>query len=90
MGMTGEPEIDGAPVDERREVLRQHLGVALLEGVDRVMAERDAPAGLGARTQVRPSAIDLGAVTMFFFTFAERETLYELLDAYTGHRMNTT
>ena len=36
------------------------------------------------------SAIDLGAVTMFFFTFAERERLYELLDAYTGHRMNNT
>ncbi|MFT5155273.1 MAG: NADH-quinone oxidoreductase subunit D [Planctomycetota bacterium] len=36
------------------------------------------------------SAIDLGAVTMFFYTFKEREKLYELLDAYTGHRMNNT
>ena len=36
------------------------------------------------------TAIDLGAVTMFFFTFKERETLYTLLDAYTGHRMNNT
>jgi NADH-quinone oxidoreductase subunit D len=36
------------------------------------------------------TAIDLGAITMFFFTFKERETLYELLDAYTGHRMNNT
>ena len=36
------------------------------------------------------TAIDLGAVTMFFFTFKERETLYTMLDAYTGHRMNNT
>ncbi len=36
------------------------------------------------------TGIDLGAVTMFFFTFKERETLYTLLDAYTGHRMNNT
>jgi NADH-quinone oxidoreductase subunit D len=36
------------------------------------------------------TGIDLGAVTMFFFTFKERERLYELLDAYTGHRMNNT
>jgi NADH-quinone oxidoreductase subunit D len=36
------------------------------------------------------TAIDLGAVTMFFFTFSERERIYQLLDAYTGHRMNNT
>jgi len=36
------------------------------------------------------TGIDLGAVTMFFFTFKEREALYTLLDAYTGHRMNNT
>ena len=36
------------------------------------------------------TGIDLGAVTMFFFTFKERERLYDLLDAYTGHRMNNT
>jgi hypothetical protein len=36
------------------------------------------------------TGIDLGAVTMFFFTFTEREKIYELLDAYTGHRMNNT
>lgn len=36
------------------------------------------------------TAIDLGAVTMFFFTFNEREKIYTLLDAYTGHRMNNT
>jgi NADH-quinone oxidoreductase subunit D len=36
------------------------------------------------------TGIDLGAVTMFFFTFNEREKIYNLLDAYTGHRMNNT
>jgi len=36
------------------------------------------------------TGIDLGAITMFFFCFKQRETLYELLDAYTGHRMNNT
>jgi NADH-quinone oxidoreductase subunit D len=36
------------------------------------------------------TSIDLGAVTMFFFTFSEREKIYSLLDAYTGHRMNNT
>lgn len=36
------------------------------------------------------TGIDLGAVTMFFFCFKQRETLYDLLDAYTGHRMNNT
>src|SRR4030095_297377 len=33
------------------------------------------------------TAIDLGAVTMFFFTFKERETLYTLLRAHTRHRI---
>lgn len=36
------------------------------------------------------TAIDLGAVTIFFYTFSEREKIYQLLDAYTGHRMNNT
>ncbi len=34
--------------------------------------------------------IDLGAVSMFFNTFKEREKIYSILDAYTGHRMNNT
>ena len=36
------------------------------------------------------TGIDLGAVTMFFNTFKEREKIYDILDAYTGHRMNNT
>lgn len=34
--------------------------------------------------------IDLGAVTIFFYSFKQRELLYDILDAYTGHRMNNT
>jgi NADH-quinone oxidoreductase subunit D len=34
------------------------------------------------------TAIDLGAVTMFFFTFNEREKIYSILDAWSGHRMH--
>ncbi len=36
------------------------------------------------------TSIDLGAVSMYFATFKEREKIYEILDAYTGHRMNNT
>ncbi len=36
------------------------------------------------------TGIDLGAVTMFFYTFREREKIYDILDAWTGHRMNNT
>jgi NADH-quinone oxidoreductase subunit D len=36
------------------------------------------------------TAIDLGAVSIFFSTFKERENIYSILDAYSGHRMNNT
>jgi NADH-quinone oxidoreductase subunit D len=36
------------------------------------------------------TAIDLGAVSMFFNTFKSRERIYEILDAWTGHRMNNS
>ncbi len=36
------------------------------------------------------TGIDLGAVSMFFFTFKQREHIYTILDAYSGHRMNNT
>lgn len=39
---------------------------------------------------VGTTGIDLGAVTMFFYTFREREKIYDILDLYTGHRMNNT
>ncbi|MBI3820499.1 MAG: NADH-quinone oxidoreductase subunit D [Planctomycetes bacterium] len=36
------------------------------------------------------TAIDLGAVTMFFLCFKDRERLFDLLDQYCGHRTNPT
>lgn len=36
------------------------------------------------------TAIDLGAVTMFFMCFKDRERLFDLLDKYCGHRTNPT
>lgn len=36
------------------------------------------------------TGIDLGAVTVFFYTFKERERIYDVFDRYTGHRMNNT
>jgi len=35
-------------------------------------------------------AIDMGAVTMFFYTFRERETLYNLIELLTGTRLTTS
>ncbi|MCP3916068.1 MAG: NADH-quinone oxidoreductase subunit D [bacterium] len=58
----------------------QELRVLLME-LSRIMAHL---------IYLGTTAIDLGAVTMFFFTFTEREKIYTLLDAYTGHRMNNT
>ncbi|MEW6073994.1 MAG: NADH-quinone oxidoreductase subunit D [Planctomycetota bacterium] len=36
------------------------------------------------------TGIDLGAVTIFFNTFKEREKIYDILDLWSGHRMNNT
>jgi NADH-quinone oxidoreductase subunit D len=58
----------------------QEIRVLLME-VSRIMAHL---------IYLGTTAIDLGAVSMFFFTFTEREKAYELLDAWTGHRMNNT
>ena len=58
----------------------QEIRVLLME-VSRIMAHL---------IYLGTTAIDLGAVSMFFFTFTEREKAYELMDAWTGHRMNNT
>ncbi|HIG12431.1 MAG: NADH-quinone oxidoreductase subunit D [bacterium] len=63
-------------VPERGQTIR-----VLLMEISRIMSHLIA---------VGVSAIDLGAVSIFFFTFHERERLYDVLDAYTGHRMNNT
>ncbi|MFH2003116.1 MAG: NADH dehydrogenase (quinone) subunit D [Planctomycetota bacterium] len=36
------------------------------------------------------SALDLGAGTVFFHSFREREMIYDLFDMYSGHRMNNS
>jgi NADH-quinone oxidoreductase subunit D len=69
-------QLAGLEVPERGQVIR-----VLLMELSRIGAHL---------IYLGTTAIDLGAVTMFFFTFKERETLYTLLDAYTGHRMNNT
>lgn len=69
-------KLAGLEVPERGQVIR-----VLLMEVGRIMAHL---IWLGT------NAIDLGAVTIFFHTFNQREKIYQLLDEYTGHRMNNT
>ncbi|MBM3976514.1 MAG: NADH-quinone oxidoreductase subunit D [Planctomycetes bacterium] len=66
----------GIAVPERGQVVR-----VLLMEVSRIAAHL---------IYLGTTAIDLGAVSMFFATFKERENIYSILDAYTGHRMNNT
>jgi NADH-quinone oxidoreductase subunit D len=69
-------KLAGLEVPERGQVIR-----VLLMELSRIMAHL---------IYLGTTSIDLGAVTMFFFTFTEREKAYTLVDAYTGHRMNNT
>ena len=69
-------KLAGIQVPERGQVIR-----VLLMELSRVAAHL---------IYLGTTAIDLGAVTMFFHTFKERERIYSFLDAYTGHRMNNT
>lgn len=69
-------KLAGLEVPERGQIIR-----VLLMELSRIMAHL---------IYLGTTGIDLGAVTMFFLTFKEREAAYDLLDAYTGHRMNNT
>jgi len=69
-------KLAGLAVPERGEIIR-----VLLMEVSRIAAHL---------IYLGTTAIDLGAVSMFFATFKERENIYTILDAYTGHRMNNT
>lgn len=69
-------KLAGLEVPERAQVIR-----VLMMELGRVMAHL---IWLGT------NGIDLGAVTIFFHTFNQREKIYQLLDDYTGHRMNNT
>ncbi len=63
-------------VPERAQIIR-----VLLMETSRIMSHLIA---------IGVSAMDLGAISMFFFTFDQREKAYDLIDGYTGHRMNNT
>lgn len=63
-------------VPERAQTIR-----VLLMELSRIMAHL---------IYIGTTGIDLGAVTIFFYSFSEREKMYALLDDYTGHRMNNT
>ena len=69
-------QLAGIEVPERGQVIR-----VLLMEVSRIASHL---------IYLGTTGIDLGAVTMFFNTFKEREKIYNVLDAYTGHRMNNT
>jgi len=66
----------GLEVPERGQVIR-----VLLMELSRIAAHL---------IYLGTTAIDLGAVSIFFSTFKQRENIYTILDAYTGHRMNNT
>jgi len=69
-------KLAGLEVPERGQIIR-----VLLMEVSRIAAHL---------IYLGTTAIDLGAVSIFFSTFKERERIYSILDAYTGHRMNNT
>jgi len=69
-------KLAGLEVPPRGQVVR-----VLLCELSRIMAHLIYIGTLG---------IDLGAVTIFFYSFRQREELYKIVDAYTGHRMNNT
>jgi NADH-quinone oxidoreductase subunit D len=69
-------KLAGIEVPQRANEIR-----VLLMELSRVMAHL---------IYIGTTSIDLGAVTIFFYSFRLREELYEILDAYTGHRMNNT
>ncbi len=69
-------KLAGLAVPERGQVVR-----VLLMEISRIAAHL---------IYIGTTSIDLGAVTNFFYSFEQREEIYSILDAYTGHRMNNT
>jgi NADH-quinone oxidoreductase subunit D len=69
-------KLGGVVVPERAQVIR-----VLLMELSRIMAHM---------IYLGTTALDVGAASMFFWAFAEREKIYTLLDAWSGHRMNNT
>ena len=69
-------KLGGIVVPERGQVIR-----VLLMELSRIAAHL---------IYIGTTSIDLGAVSNFFYSFEQREKIYSILDAYTGHRMNNT
>jgi NADH-quinone oxidoreductase subunit D len=69
-------KLGGVEVPERGQVIR-----VLIMELSRIMSHL---------IYIGTTAIDLGAVTIFFWSFNEREKIYALLDEWSGHRMNNT
>jgi len=69
-------ELAGIEIPERGQIVR-----VLLMELSRIAAHM---------IYLGTTGIDLGAVTIFFYAFTQRENIYSILDAYSGHRMNNT
>ena len=67
-------KLGGVEVPQRARELR----VLILE-LNRIMAHL---------IYIGTTGIDLGAVSIFFFSFKQREMIYTLFDAWSGHRMH--
>ena len=67
-------KLGGVEVPQRARELR-----VLIMELNRIMAHL---------IYIGTTAIDLGAVTIFFFSFKQREWIYNLLDSWSGHRMH--
>lgn len=69
-------KLAGMQIPERAQVIR-----VLLMELNRIMSHL---------IYLGTTGLDLGAATIFFWAFKERESIYTLLDSWSGHRMNNT
>ena len=67
-------KLGGVEVPQRAQELR-----VLIMELNRIMAHL---------IYIGTTGIDLGAVTIFFYSFKQREWIYNLLDSWSGHRMH--
>ena len=67
-------KLGGVEIPQRAQDLR-----VLIMELNRIMAHL---------IYIGTTAIDLGAISIFFYSFKQRERIYELLDSWSGHRMH--
>ena len=67
-------KLGGVEVPQRASELR-----VLIMELSRIMAHL---------IYIGTTAIDLGAISIFFYSFKQRELIYDLLDSWSGHRMH--